>query len=57
MTADQLEEELVIVRKKIDQDIPLMLGILEDLTKMTKGDRLGKHLDTLVSLYQRIGHK
>ena len=57
MTADQLEEELVIVRKKIDQDIPLMLGLLEDLTKMTKGERLGKHLDTLVSLYQRIGHK
>ena len=34
-----------------------MLGLLEDLTAMTKGEWLGKHLDTLVSLYQRIGHK
>ena len=57
MTANELEEELVKVRKKIDQDVPLMLGLLEDLTTMTKGERLGKHLDTLVSLYQRIGHK
>ena len=57
MTANELEEELVKVRKKIDQDVPLMLGLLEDLTAMTKGERLGKHLDTLVSLYQRIGHK
>ena len=34
-----------------------MLGLLEDLSQMTKGERLGRHLDTLVSLYLRIGHK
>ena len=57
MGVQQLEEELVKARKTLNQDIPLMLSLLDDLTKMTKGAKLAEHLETLVSLYQRIGYK
>ena len=57
MGVKELEEELIKARKTLNQDIPLMLSLLDDLTKMTKGVALAGHLETLVSLYQRIGYK
>ena len=57
MTVAELEEELIKVRKTLNQDVPLMLSLLDDLTKIAKGAKLAGHLETLVSLYQRIGYK
>ena len=57
MTVAELEEELIKVRKTLNQDVPLMLSLLGDLTKIAKGAKLAGHLETLVSLYQRIGYK
>ena len=49
MGVKELEEELIKARKTLNQDVPLMLSLLDDLTKMTKGATLAGHLETLVS--------
>ena len=40
MGVKELEEELVKARKSLNQDVPVMLSLLDNLTQMTKGNQL-----------------